>query len=236
MDDQQQRKRPRLDSAEAGATEASLALKEISPHNKGAHRSPSPTTSSTSINMAGSPTSKVTINTRSLQSPTQPCSKETCTSEKEAAPNGVDVTMIPEPSPGNVQDDAISISSSSSPAKSPEIQVAEVEDYDQNDSETRWQPLAGTSGTLGRYHVHQTFPQANVQVRRRSVGKLIPEYSTILKEDDCVEVLRAIQSWLSDLLCMQDQITSDFIDVESDFWMGFPDLISAILRREYVHH
>ena len=237
MDDQQQRKRPRLDSAEAGATEASLALKEISPNHNDPHRSPSPTKLPTSINMAKSPTSKVTINTRSVQSPAQPCSQETCISEQEATLNEIDVAMIPEPSPGNAQDDAISISSSSSIAKSPEIQVAEVEDFDQDDSETRWQPLRGTStAVLGLHHVHLTFPQAHLQVRRRSVGKVLPGFSRVLTEENCGETLLDIQTWLSDLLRLQDQITPEFLDVESGFWTDFPDLISAILRREYVCH
>jgi ubiquitin carboxyl-terminal hydrolase 34 len=234
MDDQQQRKRPRLDSAEAGATEASLALKETSPNDMDPHRSPSPSPIPPSIDMARSPTSKVTINTRSIQSPAQPCSQETSISEPQAPTNDIDVAMMPEPSPGTAQNEAISISSSSSAANSPEIQVAEVEDFDQDESETRWQPLSGDSRIrLDSRYVYQTFPYA-IQATPTAgrVGRLIPQMSNVLTQEECDGLLHELEAWLSGLVDLQDQITPDFLTFEPGFWATFPDLISAILRRD----
>lgn len=234
MEDQQQRKRPRLDSAEAGATEISLALQETSPNKKDQYRSPSPPNLMTAMNMARSPTSKVTINTRSVQSPSQPCSQETQISEQQATTNAVDATMLPEQSPGNAQDDAISISSSSSAAKSPEIQVAEVEDFDQDDADTRWYSLSGNPNTLlGPDYVYATFPYATEQYKGPGrVAYLIPQLSKILTEDNCTEVLIKLQTWLSEFLVLQDQITPEFLQSEPGFWNDVPELISAVLRRE----
>jgi ubiquitin carboxyl-terminal hydrolase 34 len=234
MDDQQQRKRPRLDSAEAGATEASFALKEISPNGKDQFRSPSPPKLPTAVNMATSPTSKVTINTRSIQSPAQLCSQETQVSEQQSSVNDIGVAMIPEPSPGKEQDDAISISSSSSAAKSPEIQVAEVEDYDEDGSGTTWRSLSGDSTTrFGSDYVYMTFPYAKEQIKGPGrVGNIITQLSKILTDENCIEVLVKLQIWLAELLDHEDQITPDFLKSEPGFWNELPDLIGAILRRE----
>jgi hypothetical protein len=228
MDDQQQRKRPRLESVEAGATEASLALKQISNNGKDSHRSPSPPKLPTT--MATSPTSKVTINTRSIQSPAQPCSQDTQISDQQSFANDVDVTMIPEPSPGHGQDDAISISSSSSP----EIQVAEVEDYDEDGSETTWRSLTGTVMTrFGSDYVYMTFPYAKEQFNGPGrVGTMITRLSKILTDDNCSEVMMKLHMWLSELLDHEEQITPDFLKSELVFWNDLPDLIGAILRRE----
>lgn len=234
MDDQQQRKRPRLDSAEAGATEASLALKESSPNEKEQYRSPSLPGVPEAINMATSPTSKVTINTRSVQSPVQPGSQETQLPEQAVTTNDLDIAMIPEPSPGNGQDDAISISSSSSAPKSPEIQVAEVEDYDQDDSETTWHSLSGSAtAPFGPNYVYATFPYAREQYKGPGrVGHMIPQLAKILTEDNCYEVLLRLETWLSELVDHQNQITPEFLKFEPLFWSELPDLIGAILRRE----
>lgn len=234
MDDQQQRKRPRLDSAEAGATEASLALKESSLNGKEQYCSPSPTSVPEVVNMATSPTSKVTINTRSVQSPVQPSSQEPPFPEQVVSTIDLDVAMMPEPSPENARDDAISISSSSSAPKSPEIQVAEVEDYDQDDSETTWHSLSGSASALfGPNYVYATFPYAREQYKGPGrVGHMIPQLSKIVTEENCAEVLLRLENWLSGLVDHQNQITPEFLKMEPLFWTELPELISAIMRRE----
>lgn len=147
--------------------------------------------------------------------------------------NDIDVAMIPEPSPGTAQNDAISISSSSSPANSPEIQVAEVEDFDQDESETRWQPLSGESRTrLGSRYVYQTFPYAFRGATIGRVGRILPQMSHALTQDECDTLIQEIETWLSEFLELQDQITPEFLAFEPSFWANFPDLISALLRRD----
>lgn len=142
--------------------------------------------------------------------------------------------MIPEPSPGNEQDDAISISSSSSAAKSPEIQVAEVEDYDEDGSETTWRSLTGNAiHRFGSDYVYMTFPYAKEQFNGPGrVGTIIPRLSKILTDDNCIEVVTKLQIWLAEILEHEDQITPDFLKSEHAFWNELPDLIGAILRRE----
>jgi hypothetical protein len=79
------------------------------------------------------------------------------------------------------------VSISSSPDKSPEIQVAELEDIDQNPTETRWTPITRFSSNPSRQdfptsgHVHRTFPFASTHCAFGAVHTMIPHLQNIFE-------------------------------------------------------
>jgi ubiquitin carboxyl-terminal hydrolase 34 len=200
---QQDRKRPRLDSgnndglrSEEALTDSGFpepSISHSSPQKKadgGACRSnsSSPVPSAMEPSSNG-PLSRVTINTRSVTNNTadplessEDLSQDVSTSEKSpgAAGTPVDSTsgtdmVLPPP-------DTISIHSS--PSQSPEIQIAVVEDIDQDPSETNWTPVTRLTDSLllqeqaNPYYVSRTFPYAH-QGTEGFMQELLSEISKI---------------------------------------------------------
>ena len=202
---QQDRKRPRLSSSSHDQLSSEEALTDFgcpppevppatvaAPHST--HSRPVASSSQTPARMPTSPgglPSKVTINTRTLQTPsssqlqsTPPQSPDTAnTSERsttensgltEAEASEIMVAAAP---------DAISISSS--PSRSPEIEAAELEDIDQPAAETRWTPITRFSSNFNRQefpptrHVHRTFPFASANCDPGKVHELIPQFAKV---------------------------------------------------------
>lgn len=146
------RKRPRLDSGsesrEAMSTDDSSATAVSYDHDAASARSPRPTTSEPSTSQR--PPSKVTINVKSPARPGN--STDPVTALLQTSPSSLPKSSLSDYDPAlaaTIADDATmagaessrAISISSSPLQSPEIEVAEVEDMDQDPSTSHWRPL-----------------------------------------------------------------------------------------------
>lgn len=202
---QQDRKRPRLSSSnhdqlssEEALTDSGCPAPEVPPATVAAphstHSHPVASTSPTPARMPTSPgglPSKVTINTRTLQTPsssqlpsTPPQSPDTAdTSERSTTGNSGPTDAEATENMVTAPPDTISISSS--PSRSPEIEAAELEDIDQPAAETRWTPITRFSSNLNRQefppprHVHRTFPFASTNCASGMVHELIPQFAKV---------------------------------------------------------
>lgn len=259
---EQDRKRPRLNFMHSDAiAESSLYGASVGPQpltegmglQSGKGDQPAVAAACISTNaLATSPTSKVTINTKNPQShasaqfKSQPMAEsdgknvtangsESETSSKdqivdEVSGEGADGAVVPP--------ETISISSSAS--RSPEIEVADVEDFDQDPAQTRWIPLAATtrnrdsSGTLPPYFVYQTFPLAQSVASLGSCEKAIAIIGNYFHKGHNADgqLFSQVKSWLSDLLRRCSRLDRNTVSQEAQFWRDFPTLITSLLQRE----
>ena len=204
---QQDRKRPRLSSSntdelssEEALTDSSCPAPEIAPSkSSAAQTADSPTVSSSqhhSIKMPTSPgglPSRVTINTRSSTMNQQPNNPSTppqspgVTKDLEHTTSVDNKSSDTESAPEVVAAPPDTVSISSSPDKGLEIQVAELEDIDQNPTETRWTPITRFSNNPSRPdfptsgHVHRTFPYASAHCTFGAVHTMIPQLQNIFE-------------------------------------------------------
>ncbi|KAH0843617.1 Ubiquitin carboxyl-terminal hydrolase family protein [Fonsecaea pedrosoi] len=199
-----------------------------------------------------SPTSKVTINTRPLssQSITQP------TAEAEAAdmpsnpslpqnpigcadPKGDD-NAVPGPQP-HATESAEIISISSSPSKSPEIEVAEPEDFDQDPNQTRWTGrISGGSESASDHlqpvpagYVNRTFPFAQEWApgsTHRVLVRISENFQHAGGQNGAI--FRQVKDWMMEFVSICDEFPPTLLEEEKDFWQRLPDLIEGLLRRE----
>ncbi|KAJ9608473.1 hypothetical protein H2200_007461 [Cladophialophora chaetospira] len=199
---------------------------------------------------AMSPTSKMTINTRPLssQSVTQPAAateevgvaSSATTSE---GPTGEDLATDPEGAPEpqpNPPQFPETISISSSPSKSPEIEVAEPEDFDQDPTQTRWtQRLGGGHTPASRLrsvpmsHVHHTFPfsqESSSGNTHRVIPRMMDRLQTAGSQDGAI--FRQVKDWMIDFVTQCDEFTLRLLQEEREFWLRLPDLVEGLLRRE----
>jgi ubiquitin carboxyl-terminal hydrolase 34 len=186
---QQERKRPRLDSGPNNSLRSDEALTDSGmPENSpdsysltsvptdGPRFTNSPSPSS--LNMATSsngPLSKVTINTRSAANTANHVNEPTTNSgdrpenrsTTQISPviaSATPLSSVDEPEMVAVPQDIIAIHSS--PSQSPEIQIAIVEDIDQDPADTNWTPVtrladsARLQAQATPHYVSRTFPYA----------------------------------------------------------------------------
>ena len=276
---QQERKRPRLDSSpidhlssEEALTDCGCPATEVPPSKSFSHEGSdnrlAASPAAASATMATSPTgvsSKVTINTRILQTPNR--SQESSfpldsldipeSSEKSSTdnPSQGEVDSVPE----MIHPPRETISITSSPSRSPEIQVAELEDIDQSPAETRWAPITRVASGTDRQqafpprYVHRTFPYARANASFGAVNEILPEIATIFQTGSRHRrpphmrkmlssiagnptdgnVFLEVRTWLSRFLELQVPLSQGFVQEEPDFWADFPDLVAALLRRQY---
>lgn len=201
---------------------------------------------------AMSPTSRVTIQTRPLssQSVTQPtvdaANAEMPTSNPSDSTSqglilGVDGaqdfnrTSIAEPE-STEHPETISISSS--PSKSPEIEVAEVEDFDQDPTQTRWTGrVGGSAGTsvlksIQPHHVRRTFPYTGEAPgdARRAIAEISNRFQYGGAQDG--EIFLRVKDWLVDFVDTCVEFPSRLFEEDREFWLRLPDLIENLLRRD----
>lgn len=135
LDPQSTRKRPRLDSG-SGAVE-SLSIDEAAISRMSKPTSAAPATSGTTdhdVPASTAPASRVTINVKSPTSDTMATDSLDTTAEHTGAgpPNAALAADSPKV-----------VSISSTPAQSPEIEVADLEDMDQDPNTSTWRTLGG---------------------------------------------------------------------------------------------
>ena len=253
----QDRKRPRLD-CDGPAPQTTLKPEATMPSNTNSEPvepvtdlcSPvlmgsTQSTSSLLPKASGSPTSKVTINTKSRPNDTA----ESPSKATEKVVNGVH--QIPQSNntsnlshffqdagaKSKTQDpETISISSGSD---SPEIEVAEPEDFGQDPTDTQWTAISGQSRGLGvqrlwKTHVFQTFPYANETAAIGRCDKAVDSISSCFenghKNDS--EIFGEVQEWLSSLLEQFKSLDPRMLAAEESFWRKFPELVLSLLKRE----
>lgn len=197
-DPQSTRKRPRLDSGnhsrESMATDELAASGEngVSGTDGLAEQSTSATSDS---HTSQRPASRVTIN---MKSPAVPDSSDATTSQNETTHSehlnlsDADPSEHPQDStenmPGQV---SAAISISSSPAQSPEIEVAEVEDMDQDPGISNWRSLGdalrdpsppGVVQIDGDLSVTDSFPRFRINGELREA---VEDISNALEKGKC---------------------------------------------------
>jgi ubiquitin carboxyl-terminal hydrolase 34 len=204
---QQDRKRPRLSSSnddqlssEEALTDSGCPASVIVPS-----KTPAPQSTDSQIvasephrlhKMPTSPgglPSKVTINTRHLQAtqpthqPSTPPQSPHTNKASEQSGSADNKSSDTDSAPEIVAPPPDTVSISSSPSKSPEIQVAEPEDMDQNPAETRWTPITRFSSNFNRqefpapHYVYRTFPYASANSSFGAVHAMVPRLVSIFE-------------------------------------------------------
>ena len=187
------RKRPRLDSGARAYRSMSADRLGATPTDSGLAKAPTtpppPPTSSQLSEAAGglptmslTPSKEVTINVRgshTIASPTQTSAQIGGTPSLRGGGGGDhvpsssnDPSSKVDSSPSNV------ISVTSSPPRSPEIEVAEIEDMNDESGETRWKPLISATSLMDakdiQHSVLEDFPYLGERGRnlRKTVAAL----------------------------------------------------------------
>ncbi|KIY00474.1 uncharacterized protein Z520_04159 [Fonsecaea multimorphosa CBS 102226] len=198
-----------------------------------------------------SPTSKVTINTRPLssQSVTQPTTEaegagmpaslslsETSTVGGDSK-GDVNAALAP---PHHQPESAEIISISSSPSKSPEIEIAEPEDFDQDPNQTRWtgrisggSPSASVLKSVPPGYVNRTFPFSQEWApgsTHRVIARIAENFQHAGGQNGAI--FRQVKDWMIEFVSDCDEFSMTLLEEEKDFWQRLPDLIEGLLRRE----
>ena len=262
------RKRPRLDSGDR--TRRSMSADRIypipsEPSNARASLTPprgnaSPKhTGIASISPSADRTpSKVTINVRDPAphiSPTPPIANGahlSTTSDKQDIPTSNQTessTRI-----NSMSSDVVSVTST--PARSPEIEVAEVEDMNQESGETRWRPLArlidaketqGALLDLFPYGHRQTNLRHTVTLLGNAFEKskrgtpwdsgILAKYFLDSLEDG--EILKSLTGWMVMYLRNTEQHDTQWWEMyldEREFWDELPAMVEGLFRRRWASY
>ncbi|KAL5003429.1 hypothetical protein BDV10DRAFT_154983 [Aspergillus recurvatus] len=231
IDPQSTRKRPRLDSGSGACEslpapdEASAPLPETAPD--------APAKADQEAAVPNRPASRMTIN---MKSPTtadkRPSAPEdTLTGEPDADTDASARTSGGQPS--NV------VSLSSSPAQSPEIEVAELEDMDQDPNTTNWKSLdealrdplvADVVQLREQVHLPDSFPVLDQDREPRENLEEICLYIEKGSEHDTI-VFTMVKQWLDDVANSLENFTNETFMDSKLFWDDVPMLADCLLRR-----
>ncbi|KAE8554713.1 hypothetical protein EYB25_003254 [Talaromyces marneffei] len=242
LSSQTTRKRPRLDS---GADSRESISTEESP----VQQSASPKTPNDQELTSSQPLSgRVTINMKSPSQPGVIIQDISSVQELPREENGIeldttDITILQSEDTimaGAQSSTAISISSS--PSRSPEIEVAEVEDMDQDPNTSRWRPLGDAvqeQSSAGIVQVHEQFSLVDHFPKlhgnpdlRESLEETVSIIEKALHHD--YTILNLIKQWLAGCVDSLSQVTLETIrdDPDREFWEDFPSIIEGLLRRQ----
>ncbi|PLB47101.1 ubiquitin carboxyl-terminal hydrolase [Aspergillus steynii IBT 23096] len=233
-DPQSTRKRPRLDSG-SGIRENWSDKTDAAPMSDQAPGAPAPGDHEALASTR--PPSRVTIN---VKSPTTTAAPTDSMASVSAAPEDPPVAQ-PDPSaPSHSAEDAganasKAISLSSSPAQSPEIEVAELEDMDQDPNTSNWKPLGDALGEPDVVQLQEqpplteTFPKLRpLQDARDNLEEIC---AVIEKGPPHATVFLAAKNWLDDVANNLDQLTYEVVMADRDFWEELPGMVESLLRR-----
>ena len=183
------RKRPRLDSGDRTYRSMSAdRLGDTSAESEPAKAQTTPPHVNTSTSLT--PSKEVTINVRepsTITSPTQTSAQVGDTPSLRGGGGGEhilsdsnDPSSKLDSSPSNV------ISVTSSPPRSPEIEVAEIEDMNDEPGETRWKPLISATSLMDAKETQQTvledFPYLGE--RGRNLRKTVATLAQIFEKGE----------------------------------------------------
>ncbi|KAL5335950.1 hypothetical protein BJX70DRAFT_401139 [Aspergillus crustosus] len=231
IDPQSTRKRPRLDSG-SGACEA-LPI----PNNEASVSISDPAPDAPAIvhleaRAPNRPASRMTIN---MKSPTTVDNHDRTIDDEIA----IELSDTDAPLQHNGEQVTNVTSSPSSTAQSPEIEVAELEDMDQDPNTTSWKslgealrdPLIPDAVQL-REQVF--FPDSFPVVEQgREPRENMEDCCTMLEkesEHDAL-VLSAVKRWLDDVVHGIDQLSHESVMDARYFWAEVPTLMESLLRR-----
>ncbi|XHG03146.1 hypothetical protein AWENTII_006465 [Aspergillus wentii] len=231
-DPQTTRKRPRLDSG-SGACE-SLSTDETSASRTSDSTAAAPAAPDQEASVSTRPASRVTINMKSPTSVDMTAESVDSTSPEQLGAEPAAQSTDP--------DDAHApnvISLSSSPAQSPEIEVAELEDMDQEPDVSNWRTLGEAlrdpvTPDVVQLHdqllLTETFPKINENLDLR---ENVEEIWTIIEKGPPhdVTVFLAMKNWLEDSVSSLNQLTYEVWIDDRDFWDEIPIMLECLLRR-----
>lgn len=156
---------------------------------------------------------------------------------------------------GQASNNAISLSSS--PVQSPEIEVADVEDVDQDTNTSNWKPLGeamrdrvtpevvqlqdqlSLTDTFPKLHEHLGLRENLDEVcaiiekgkGRKEAGHAVPKLRRSTGNPHDVTVFLAVKNWLDDAVNNLDQLNYDTYTDDRDFWEELPVMVEFLLRR-----
>ncbi|KAL3457508.1 hypothetical protein BJX64DRAFT_268792 [Aspergillus heterothallicus] len=241
-DPQSTRKRPRLDSGSGVCDSLSVVNETAAAIPKYTPDAPAVTDEEAPV--LNRPASRMTINMKSPTTPPTPktpdtptpTSEQSLTEESNPAASGRPIGE----QPANV------VSPSSSPAQSPEIEVAELEDMGQDPNTTSWKPL----GEALREHsiadvvqlrtpepvdLPSLFPSLSEDRDPRE--NLAEIYLTIEKESQYdTAILSEVKRWFSDVVNSLEHLTPDTFMESRYFWDEVPIVLENLLRRVEPFH
>ncbi|KAJ9326994.1 hypothetical protein DTO027B3_2234 [Paecilomyces variotii] len=232
-DPQATRKRPRLDSGSGPRESMSTPGSPSDPVPEQAAASP---TADQEALAQQRPASRVTINMKS------PATVKSDSATVESQPEQSDASPLPRPRQSaeiNPQSSA-AISISSSPTQSPEIEVADVEEMDQDPTTTNWRSLGdalrGQAATeVVRLHEQLSLPEAFPKLRGNlELREAIEEMGALIEKGHPHDaaIFVAIKNWLiDDCLNNLELITLDTFLEEREFWEELPTVVEGLLRR-----
>lgn len=251
-----ERKRPRLSE---GTSDGSKSLSEIShshpvstvPISQEQARLSNPKPAlppRSSHNMTSpSPTSKVTINTRPLSQ--QSSSHNINNSIGENVENSSTPTIQVEPSqavPDNYSPvvtstaQVESISISSSPTRSPVIDIADPVEFDEDPADVRWTHRMGVGNSstvklLPPRPSPESFPlssQTRTEDPCKAIDKVIAYFSNYNYDDKLV--FQELKEWLIQVAEQYPNFSDDFISRNTTFWTRLPEVLIALLQRQHT--
>ena len=253
------RKRPRLDSGDRSYRSMSADELAATPspldHNE---RSSDSAQNDQARSMVPTPSQtpcKVTLNLRgSDQSVSQPSKSEAHQSTDpalQAYQQSLQKPDVASVAGANSSPDVISVSSS--PFQSPEIEVAEVEDIEDQSGQTRWRTLGDASdpqprlfGSFPYHSPDRTFKEdLDGLVQCFDYGGQAMSRSYRSRFADIAEgrfypadrPFKELGLWINRFLDSTESLSSQwramFFD-QQDFWTTFPILVNVLIRRTYV--
>ncbi|KAL4938191.1 hypothetical protein BDV06DRAFT_201525 [Aspergillus oleicola] len=226
-DPQSTRKRPRLDSG-SGACEA-LPAPDETPTPITETAPDAPATADQAALTPNRPASRMTIN---MKSPTTPGNPPTALQEKQE-PDVDSSAQSSAEQPTNV------VSISSSPGQSPEIEVAELEDMDQDPNTTSWKSLGEALRDPSmpdvvelreQIYLPDDFPTLD---QDREPRENLEEICGIIEKRSEHEtiVFNAVKQWFDQVAGCLDQLSHESFMDSRYFWDEVPMLSDSLLRR-----
>ncbi|KAF7115388.1 hypothetical protein CNMCM5793_002204 [Aspergillus hiratsukae] len=231
LDPQSTRKRPRLDSGSSVVETLSIDEAAISRMSEPTPAAPAaPGTIDHDVPLSTGPASRVTINVKSPTSDTMATDSPDTTPEHPgagplSAPQAADSPKV--------------VSIASTPAQSPEIEVADLEDMDQDPNTSTWrtlgealrEPITPEVVQLqGQPPLSGTFPKLrdsdDVRENLEGIGAIIEKGN---QQD--VGVFLAVKHWFDEIAKSLDQFTGETYVDDRIFWEDLPMLVESLLRR-----
>ncbi|KAL2848825.1 hypothetical protein BJY01DRAFT_211397 [Aspergillus pseudoustus] len=242
IDPQSTRKRPRLDSGSGVCESLSTVNETAVTVPKSTPDAPAVTDEEAPV--SNRPASRMTIN---MKSPTTPPTPTTPDNHTPAS----DQSLVEESNPaasaqpmGEQPTNVVSLSSS--PAQSPEIEVAELEDMDQDPNTTSWKPLgealrdpSGPDVVQLRTPEPVDFPGLFPSIGEdRGPRENLADISLTIEKESQYDtaIFGAVKQWFGDVVNSLDQLTPDTFMESRNFWDEVPIMLENMLRRVDAFH
>lgn len=142
------------------------------------------------------------------------------------------------------------VSVASTPTRSPEIEVAEVEDINEEPGQTRWRPLTNVmDGKDLQEALIKKFPYAggardvretvrvlaNALEKRKLLITYICKFTNSFQESlDDGDILKNLTHWIERYLQKTESLESQWWDMcldEREFWEELPMIVESLIRR-----